>query len=270
MKKIKRYQMVIYLTLGCFSALFPIEGFTEVPLGNTFSEACFDSCIDDTTDILLYMRNFAAKLIDETDQTHSYLLINQIFNAFLIEYDTLNVCQEFDIYKQVKTMLRKIDLKNRANAVTAIHLIDEALIKLYQQYPNSENESVQSNLIEMPFQTVSYTISSGTESKPNISIGKTIDELSNIVQDMLDTSVLLVSDMTLKKERLCLEEKIYQSAQQCMQKGSESDNPFITNITRQFTSIKIDQPEELVETIHFLDHTLRLLSCLDIFKPLSS
>ncbi|KPA18070.1 conserved hypothetical protein, secreted [Candidatus Magnetomorum sp. HK-1] len=265
MKKQIINKVYIFLLIAYFFVLFPINGWAGPKTMNGTIDISSQSCTAETTDILLHMRGFATKLLHESEKTRKFFYINQVYNAFVNEYEVLMPCHDLEIYQNVLIMLRKIDLKNMANVITAINIIDEALIKIYKDYSSPDEESIKYVPLESAYQKKNYQKNfKDKENRNEISLEDTIEDLSGIVHNMLNLSVRLSSDGHLKKERDLMVQEFNTSMRKCIKKGEASDNPVIEKITMQFTTIKINYPNQIIDTIHLLDHTLRVLSCLVI------
>ena len=261
MSKLKRYKIFIYVSLGWISGLFPVDGFSEMSYFHNSKEYESMACIDETTDVLLSMRNFVSKLVQKKDQNFQYQMVDHVFKALLEDYEAQAACHASEILYHVQVKLQTINLTNQKNAVDTLHFIDELLIAIYQKYPDIDNPTLETKYEAKSFETVSKNDDYSIERNAQKPFNKTLDDLSCIVKGMLDDSVKLISDVPLRKDRLVIEKQIHEAALRCIQKGDESDHPVLVSITHQLFSIQTEN-SQIIETIQFLDHTLRIISCL--------
>jgi len=267
MKKKKIQKIYIFLLVSFLFGLLPIYVWAETENDSDTILLTLQDCTVETTDILLHIRDLATKLLQEPKKTRQYVIINQIYIAFVSDYELLVNCHEYKLYQKVLTMIKNIDLNNIVNVKSAIDLIDEALIKIFENYPESEKQSLNYSSINNISQKMA---NNSIEKKINKdSLEDTIDGLSGIIKSMLNLTVRLTNNDHLKNERDFIVQELNRSMDKCIKKGKLSHNPVIEKLLMQLTTIKHNYQNQIIETIHFLDHTLRVLTYLGNKKSLT-
>jgi len=237
---------MIIIILGYLTGLFPMKGFANAQSNDE------NSCEIETIDFLLEVREYTSNWMDRNHNNNQYALIDQVYDAFINDFVSIDMCHESIHYDTVVDMLKSNNLRSQSNMITTVTSIDKILASIHQNWASNGESNHRIGQKTKP-----------TEQVTKIPLNKAIESLLEMVQQMLELSVKLTTNSRISNGSH-LKNTIHFSARKCVQTGKRSGHPLIKGLTQEFLSIHADTNKQLMETIQLLDHTLWVLNFLDV------